>query len=58
MHREFVGALADRGLTVIDMKRTLDAHGNPLSSHFKKDGHWNKKGHILAAEALGAAFME
>lgn len=58
LHREFIGALAARGLIVTDLRRTFEAGGDPLSYHFRNDGHWKPKGHRVAAEALAPVFTE
>jgi hypothetical protein len=52
VHREFVAALVTRHLNVTDMRKTFEAGGDPLSNHFRNDGHWNPRGHRLAAEML------
>ena len=56
VHREFIAALLDRDLSVTDMRHVFESDGNPLSNHFRDDGHWNPKGHRSAAEALAMAF--
>ena len=56
IHREFISALATRHLDLIDMRSTLESGGNPLFYHFRNDGHWNSRGHQLAAAALVGAF--
>jgi len=58
VHREFVTALTARHLNVIDMREVFESRGRPLSNHFRNDGHWNAKGHRLAAEALVRAFTQ
>ena len=52
VHRAFTAALAARHLDVTDMRAVFESGGQPLSNHFRNDGHWNSKGHRLAAEAL------
>jgi len=52
VHTMFVNILRNSGLTVADMRDRLERIGNPLLYHFANDGHWNKKGHRLAAEFL------
>lgn len=52
VHRHLVAALDRRGVDVLDMRPFLEATGNPLAQHFTNDGHWNTKGHALAAEAI------
>lgn len=54
VHREFVAALAERGLQMVDMKDSFEKGGDPLVFHFPSDGHWNEAGHALAAEAIGS----
>jgi hypothetical protein len=52
IHQAFVKILKDSGMIVVDLRDRFEQSGNPLSYHFAKDGHWNKEGHRLAAEAL------
>jgi lysophospholipase L1-like esterase len=52
VHREFVAALSARHLDVVDMRGTFESEEDPLSNHFRNDGHWNPTGHRLAAAAL------
>jgi SGNH hydrolase-like domain, acetyltransferase AlgX len=52
VHREFVAALRARHLDVIDLRSTFESGGDPLSHHFRNDGHWNPTGHRLAAASL------
>lgn len=52
IHKEFVAALRQRGIDVLDLRPLLEAKGTPLAYHFANDGHWNPAGHALAAEAI------
>ena len=52
VHRNFVAALQDRGIDTLDLRPILEAGGAPLAFHFANDGHWNPRGHRLAAEAI------
>lgn len=52
MHRAFVAALQQRGVEVLDLRPLMEADGKPLDYHFANDGHWNARGHRLAAEAI------
>lgn len=52
VHREFLAALRQRGIDVLDLRPLLEAQGTPLAYHFANDGHWNPRGHALAAEAI------
>jgi hypothetical protein len=52
IHEAFIEILRNSGMTVVDMRNRFEQSGNPLSYHFANDGHWNKEGHRLAAEAL------
>ncbi|HTR85033.1 MAG TPA: hypothetical protein VMI56_11180 [Reyranella sp.] len=54
VHRALVAALEKRGLDVLDLRPLLEAGGAPLVYHFANDGHWNERGHRLAAEAIVA----
>lgn len=56
IHREFVAAARDRGLTVVDLRTALEEGGHPLSYHFRYDGHWNRRGHCKAAEEISERF--
>jgi hypothetical protein len=55
VHARFVHILKESGMQVVDMRDRLESGGNPLSYHFRNDGHWNEAGHRLAAEALADA---
>jgi hypothetical protein len=52
IHGAFIDILRNSGMIVVDMRDRFEHSGNPLSYHFANDGHWNKEGHRLAAEAL------
>lgn len=52
VHTAFVVALQRRGIDVLDLQPVLEAQGDPLSYHFANDGHWNPRGHALAAHAI------
>ena len=50
VRKGIIGALADRGISVIDpIKEFLDAGFKP--THFAHDGHWSALGHKIAAQA-------
>jgi len=57
IHRAFLAALAREGIDAIDLRPLLEAGGAPLSYHFAQDGHWNSRGHRLAAEAIARRLM-
>ena len=52
IHTALVAALAARGVAVLDLRPPFEAGGAPLGFHFANDGHWNARGHRLAAEAI------
>lgn len=52
VHTAFVVALQRRGIDVLDLQPVLEAQLAPLSYHFDNDGHWNARGHALAAHAI------
>lgn len=52
IHRAFAAALARHGIEVVDLRPDLEAGGAPLSYHFANDGHWNQRGHRLAADVI------
>lgn len=54
VHRHLVAALDRHSVDVLDMRPILEATGNPLAFHFTNDGHWNARGHALAADAISA----
>lgn len=54
MHEAFADRLRALGLKVIDMRPGFEQNGNPLGYHFKNDGHWNPRGHALAAEIIAS----
>lgn len=51
-HRRFSEALIRRGLDIVDMRPVMEATGDPMQFHFRNDGHWVPKGHVLAAREL------
>jgi hypothetical protein len=52
IHRALATALAARGVPALDLRPLFEAGGAPLAFHFANDGHWNPRGHRLAAEAI------
>mgnify|MGYP001809802727 CR=1 FL=1 len=52
VHTAFVVALQRRGIDVLDLQPVLEAQLAPLAYHFANDGHWNVRGHALAAHAI------
>jgi hypothetical protein len=54
IHEVFVDRLRALGLNVIDLRPGFEQNGNPLGYHFKNDGHWNPRGHALAAEIIAS----
>ena len=52
IHNDFVTAVHTAGLGVVDPRDLMERSGEPLAFHFKHDGHWNARGHALAAELL------
>lgn len=52
IHDRFVEGLHAAGVNVADPRSEMEKTGNPLSFHFRNDGHWNAKGHALAAGLL------
>ncbi|CAN5761697.1 hypothetical protein BH11PSE3_BH11PSE3_02050 [soil metagenome] len=52
VHRALLAALQQRGIEVLDLRPLLEAGGAPLGYHFDNDGHWNARGHRLAAQAI------
>lgn len=52
VHKALVAALARHGIAVLDLRPLMEAGGTPLAYHFANDGHWNARGHALAAEAI------
>ena len=55
IHQGMVHELATRGLRVVDPRPVFVAGGQPLRHHFASDGHWNARGHRVAAQLLGEA---
>jgi len=51
-HLSFVSQLRATGIAVVDILSVLESGDNPLAYHFANDGHWNPRGHRLAAYAL------
>ena len=56
IHEEFVAAVRNRGLSVIDPRFDMETGGNPMRYHFVHDGHWTAMGHELAAKMLKRYF--
>jgi len=54
-HRALSLALQAQGLPVVDPRAAFEASGEPLAHHFANDGHWNARGHRVAAELLADA---
>ncbi len=52
IHKALRTALAQRGIAVLDLRPLFEADSMPLTFHFANDGHWNARGHRLAAEAI------
>lgn len=52
VHRALVAALAQRGVATLDLRAAWEANGAPLAYHFTNDGHWNPRGHHLAAQVI------
>jgi hypothetical protein len=52
VHKGFVAALGRARVDVVDLRPLFEAGGRPLAYHFANDGHWNARGHRLAAEAI------
>ncbi|MBN1268530.1 MAG: hypothetical protein JXB04_03005 [Kiritimatiellae bacterium] len=58
VHEAFVRLLRADGLRVVDARPALEADGDPLRYHYPRDGHWNVRGHALAAELLARELRE
>ncbi len=52
VHEGFAAALQRLGIEMVDLRPLFESGGQPLSYHFANDGHWNERGHRLAAEAI------
>ena len=52
IHDRFVELLAHKKLDHVDLRSAMEETGDPLSHHFSLEGHWNEKGHALAAKEL------
>ena len=51
-HEELVGELMSRGHRTIDMLPKLEAESRAGRPCYHTEGHWNARGHALAAQAL------
>lgn len=58
VHRMFIAGLKTTGLKFIDLRPMLEKDGAPMGYHFVNDGHWQPRGHELAARALATAFNQ
>ncbi len=58
IHLGFVSGLRGGGADVLDLRAAFEATGHPMRLHFANDGHWNRDGHRLAAQALAAHIGE
>jgi hypothetical protein len=54
IHEAFVSRLRAVEIDVVDLRSVFEASGNPMQFHFDNDGHWNPRGHRMAATALTA----
>lgn len=52
IHINFLNILKKKNIEYVDLKSYFEKDSDPLKYHFKKDGHWNKSGHKIAAEAV------
>ena len=52
VHDRFVASLLEAKMEVVDLRPIFEATGDPMQFHFANDGHWNAKGHAVAAAAL------
>ncbi len=52
IHREFLHRLQEEHFSVVDPRPYFEKIGNPLKAYFNHDGHWNKLGQRLAAQAI------
>ncbi len=57
-HETFVALLREAGLQVVDVRAQFERRANPLSLHFRYDGHWTADGHRVAADALARAIRQ
>ena len=53
IHRAFIKELNNQKINYVDIRSLMEKNEKPLKYHFKYDGHWNKRGHLLAAEIIG-----
>ncbi len=58
VHETFVRLLTEKGIAVIDLRRAFEESGEPLGFHFKRDGHWNSKGHLRAAQVIAEYILQ
>ena len=52
VHNKFAGLLGENRINFVDLRKSFEEGGSPLGYHFKYDGHWNQKGHQLAAKEI------
>ena len=57
IHEMFLSELKKQKIDFIDMQKYQEQNKKPMSYHFKNDGHWTPKGHLLAASAISAKFF-
>jgi hypothetical protein len=59
IHTSFINALRRNKISVADLRETFEKlPGMPLDYHFKYDGHWNAKGHRIAAQIIYENIMK
>lgn len=58
IHDRFVSILKSLNLNYVDMRPEFESDGDPISNHFRLEGHWNATGHKKAAQKLNEKIRE
>lgn len=57
-HQRLVDGLREDGVTVVDPLPALTERALPDESAYHREGHWNRRGHAIAAEVLETVLRE
>jgi hypothetical protein len=52
LHKSFISEIKKLNIDYIDLRDIMESSHNPMTFHFKHDGHWTKDAHSIAANEL------